>query len=76
MHGKDGSTTHQILKEKQQFYSKSDKKLLFLGPTWQMYLISDKKDDQGRVMIYSPYLFAQGQVFLVPKSLIIRLGYN
>jgi hypothetical protein len=64
------------IKEKQQFYSKSDKKLLFLGPTWQMYLISEKKDDQGRVMIYSPYLFAQGQVFLVPKALIIRLGYN
>jgi len=77
----DGKTVmlepiHLNIKEKQQFYSKSDKKLLFLGPTWQMYLISDKKDDQGRVMIYSPYLFAQGQVFLVPKSLIIRLGYN
>ncbi|MDA7494546.1 hypothetical protein N8467_00610 [bacterium] len=62
--------------EKQQFYSKSDKKHLFLGPTWQMYLISEKKDENGCVMVYSPYTFAQGQVFLVPKHLIIRLGYN
>lgn len=62
--------------EKQLFYSKSDKKHLFLGPTWQMYLISEKKDENGCVLVYSPYLFAQGQVFLVPEKLIIRLGYN
>ena len=64
------------IKEKQLFYSKSDKKHLFLGPTWQMYLVSEKKDENGCVMVYSPYLFAQGQIFLVPKDLIIRLGYN
>lgn len=62
--------------EKQLFYSKSDKKHLFLGPTWQMYLVSEKKDENGCVMVYSPYLFAQGQIFLVPEDLIIRLGYN
>ena len=77
----DGKTTmlepiHLNIPEKQQFYSKSDKKHLFLGPTWQMYLISDKKDEDGRVMVYAPYTFAQGQVFLVPKDLIIKLGYN
>jgi len=64
------------IKEKQLFYSKSDKKHLFLGPTWQMYLVSEKKDENGCVMVYCPYLFAQGQIFLVPKDLIIRLGYN
>ena len=62
--------------EKQLFYSKSDKKHLFLGPTWQMYLVSEKTDENGCVMVYSPYLFAQGQIFLVPKHLIVRLGYN
>ena len=62
--------------QKQLFYSKSDKKHLFLGPTWQMYLVSEKKDENGCVMVYSPYLFAQGQIFLVPEDLIIRLGYN
>ena len=67
---------HLNIPEKQHFYSKSDKKYLFLGPTWQMYLVSSKKDEQGRVMVYAPYLFAQGQIFLVPKDLIIRLGYN
>ena len=67
---------HLKIPEKQLFYSKSDKKYLFLGPTWQMYLISDKLDDNNRVLVYAPYLFAQGQVFLVPKDLIIRLGYN
>jgi hypothetical protein len=77
----DGKTVllepiHLNIKEKQQFYSKSDKKYLYLGPTWKMYLISGKKDENGCVMVYSPYTFAQGQVFLVPKKLIIRLGYN
>jgi hypothetical protein len=67
---------HLNIPEKQLFYSKSDKKHLFLGPTWQMYLISNKKDENGCVMVYSPYTFAQGQVFLVPKDLIIQLGYN
>ena len=67
---------HLNIPEKQLFYSKSDKKHLFLGPTWQMYLVSEKKDENGCVMVYSPYLFAQGQIFLVPESLIIRLGYN
>ena len=62
--------------EKQHFYSKSDKTYLFLGPTWQMYLVSEKTDDKNRVMVYCPYTFAQGQIFLVPKELIIRLGYN
>jgi hypothetical protein len=47
-----------------------------LGPTWQIYLISDKKDENGCVMVYCPYTFAQGQMFLVPKDLIIDLGYN
>ena len=64
------------IKEKQLFYSKSDKKHLFLGPTWQMYLISSKKDENGCVMVYSPYTFGQGQIFLVPEDLIITLGYN
>ena len=64
------------ISEKQLFYSKTDKKYLFLGPTWQMYLVSEKIDDNNRVMVYAPYLFAQGQIFLVPKDLIIRLGYN
>ena len=67
---------HLNIPKKRQFYSKSDKKYLDLGPTWQMYLVSEKKDKQGCVMVYSPYLFGQGQVFLVPESLIIRLGYN
>ena len=67
---------HLNIPEKQLFYSKSDKKHLFLGPTWQMYLVSEKKDENGCVMVYSPYLFAQGQIFLVPEKLIIRLGYN
>ena len=67
---------HLNIPEKQLFYSKSDKKHLFLGPTWQMYLVSEKKDENGCVMVYSPYLFAQGQIFLVPKDLIIRLGHN
>lgn len=64
------------ISEKQLFYSKTDKKYLFLGPTWQMYLISEKTDESNRVMVYAPYLFAQGQIFLVPKDLIKRLGYN
>ena len=77
----DGKTVmlepiHLNIPEKQQFYSKSDKKHLYLGPTWQMYLISEKKDKNDCVMVYSPYTFGQGQVFLVPKDLIIRLGYN
>jgi len=67
---------HLKISEKQLFYSKTDKKYLFLGPTWQMYLISEKIDENNRVMVYAPYLFAQGQVFLVPKDLILRLGYN
>ena len=62
--------------EKQLFYSKTDKKHLFLGPTYQMYLVSEKTDDNGCVFVYSPYIFGQGQIFLVPKDLIIRLGYN
>ena len=67
---------HLNIPEKQLFYSKTDKKHLFLGPTWQIYLISDKKDENGCVMVYCPYTFAQGQIFLVPKDLIIDLGYN
>ena len=67
---------HLKIPEKQLFYSKTDKKYLFLGPTWQMYLVSNKIDENNRVMVYAPYLFAQGQIFLVPKDLIIRLGYN
>ena len=62
--------------EKQQFYSKTDKKMLDLGPTWKMYLISEIKDDKDRVLVYAPYTFQQGQVFLVPEELIIRIGYN
>ena len=67
---------HLNIPEKQLFYSKTDKKHLFLGPTWQMYLVSSKTDENNQVMVYAPYLFAQGQIFLVPKDLIIRLGYN
>ena len=62
--------------KKQQFYSKTDKMLNFLGPTWLMYLISEKKDDKDRVMVYAPYSFYQGKIFLVPEELVIRLGYN
>lgn len=67
---------HLKIPEKQLFYSKTDKKYLFLGPTWQMYLVSEKIDEKNRVMVYAPYTFAQGQIFLVPKGLILRLGYN
>jgi len=62
--------------EKQQFYSKTDKKPMTLGPTWKMYLVSNLKDDEGRVMVYAPYTFSQGKIFLIPDELVIRLGYN
>ncbi len=67
---------HLKIDKKQKFYSKTDKKFLYLRPTWKMYLVADIEDDQGRVMVYSPYLFGQGQLFLVPSDLIIRLGFN
>tara|TARA_Y100000034_G_C6787291_1_gene352257 strand:+ start:407 stop:751 length:345 start_codon:yes stop_codon:yes gene_type:complete len=67
---------HLNIKEKQHFYSQSDKKHLYLGPTWKMYLVSSKKDEKGCVLVYSPYTFGQGQIFSVPEELIIRLGYN
>jgi hypothetical protein len=77
----DGKTTMLVpvwlnIADKQQFYSKTDKKMLFLGPTWTMYLVSEVKDDQGRLMVYAPYLFNQGQVFLVPANLVVKIGYN
>ncbi len=62
--------------KKKKFYSKTDKKFFYLGPTWKMYLISDKEDEKGRVLVYAPHLFSHGKVFLVPNELIIRLGYN
>ena len=62
--------------KKQKFYSKTDKKMMYLGPTWKMYLVSSLEDDKGRVMVYSPYTFGQGQLFMVPSELIIRLVYN
>ena len=62
--------------DKQQFYSKTEKKMLFLGPTWTMYLVSEIKDEKGMLMVYAPYLFNQGQVFLVPANLVVKIGYN
>ena len=42
--------------DKQQFYSKTEKKMLFLGPTWTMYLVSEIKDEKGMLSVYFAYL--------------------
>ena len=49
------------------YYSMSDKKTILIPRNSEYYLISDKKDNLGRLRVYCHYKFMSGAVFLIPS---------
>ena len=79
LRSKDGELLEQVrLKHgKERYYwSIMHKEFILVNGSAQMYLLPWKKDDKGQVYVYSPYLFAQCAVFLVPEEEIVMVGYN
>tara|TARA_B100001093_G_scaffold447603_1_gene452635 strand:- start:4196 stop:4600 length:405 start_codon:yes stop_codon:yes gene_type:complete len=58
------------------YYSLSDKKTVLIPKNSEYYLISSKKDDLGRLRVYSHYKFMTGAVFLIPEEEIELVGWN
>ena len=58
------------------YYSMSDKKTILIPRNSEYYLISDKKDNLGRLRVYCHYKFMSGAVFLIPSEEIEVIGWN
>tara|TARA_Y100000114_G_C11630592_1_gene264221 strand:- start:259 stop:573 length:315 start_codon:yes stop_codon:yes gene_type:complete len=59
------------------YYSTADKKPMYInrGDEWY-YVPFMKKDEQGRVCLYSPYLFKMAIFIMVPEDEIEYIGLN
>ena len=58
------------------YYSLSDKKTVLIPKNSEYYLISNKKDNLGRLKVYSHYKFMSGAVLLIPEDEIEVIGWN
>ena len=59
------------------YYSTADKRLMYINRQDEWYHVPFiEKDDQGRVCLYSPYLFKMAIFILVPEDEIEYIGYN
>ena len=59
------------------YYSITDKTFIRINRREEWYLVPYvDKDEQGRVCIYSPYLFAMAIFIMVPPEEIEITGYN
>ena len=58
------------------FYSVSDRSFVYMHRNSELYLLPWKKDEKGRLYLYSPYTFKQGMIILAEEDEIILLGFN
>ena len=59
------------------YYSVSDKSFMWVDRELEWYHVySVEPDDQGRLCLYSPYIFASGIICRVPEEEVEFLGFN
>jgi len=58
------------------FFSVTDKRFVYMDRQAEFYVLPWKKDEQGRLYLYSPHTFKQGIIILVPEDEINILGFN
>ena len=58
------------------YYSASDKNFIYIHRNCELYLLPWKKDERGRLFLYSPYTFKQGMIIVAEEEEIILLGFN
>ncbi len=58
------------------YYSASDKSFVYLDRDSELYLLPWKRDEKGRLYLYSPYTFKQGMIIVAEEDEIILLGFN
>ena len=59
------------------YYSITDKSFVRVNKEEEWYFVPFvQKDEQGRVCIYSPYLFTMAIFIMVPEEEIEIIGYN
>ena len=59
------------------YYSISDKTFVQINKEEEWYLVTYMpKDEQGRVVLYSPYLFSMAIFIKVPEEEISLIGFN
>jgi hypothetical protein len=58
------------------YYSASDRSFVYVHRDSELYLLPWKKDDKGRLFLYSPYTFKQGMIIVAEEEEIILLGFN
>ena len=79
LRSKNGHLLEQIRLNhgKERYYwSVMHKEFILVNGQSQLYLLPWEKDEKGQLYVYSPYLFAQCAVFLVPEEEIVMMGYN
>lgn len=58
------------------YWSVTDKAFMYVDRKSELYILPWKKDDKGRMYLFSPYTFKQGIIIAVYEDEIIKLGFN
>ena len=58
------------------YYSASDRSFVYINKNAELYLLPWKKDEKGRLYLYSPHTFKQGVIIMAEEEDIILLGFN
>ena len=58
------------------YYSMIHKKPIEVPRKAQYYLLPFEKDENGRLYVFSSYIFYSGLILLVPEEEIELIGYN
>ena len=76
--GEQNNLVAVILKGKGRghYYSMIDKKPIEVPRKGEYYLLPFEEDSEGRMYVFSSYIFYSGLILLIPKEEIILIGYN
>ncbi len=58
------------------YYSASDKSFVYINRNAELYLLPWKRDEKGRLYLYSPHTFKQGIIIMAEEEDIVLLGFN
>jgi len=58
------------------YYSVSDRGFVYVDRNSELYLLPWRKDEKGRLFLYSPYTFKQGMIIVAQEDDILLLGFN
>ena len=58
------------------YWSINDKMFLEIPNGTELYLMPNRGEKEGKVYVFSPWRWNMGCIFLIPREIIVKIGFH